>query len=129
MGISVFIARLLGPYCIIVAIGILFNLKTYQRLVEDFCKNLALVYLGGVISLFFGLLLVLFHNIWAFNWVVIITIIGWLGILKGIWLIVFPNTVAAFTKAYQKNIVLLRVHLVIIFALGACLAFFGYFAG
>ncbi|MDI6606071.1 MAG: hypothetical protein QME65_02885, partial [Candidatus Omnitrophota bacterium] len=73
MGTSVLIARLLGPYCIIVAAGILLNLKNYQKVMEDFCKNAALVYLGGVFALLFGLLVILFHNIWAANWVVIIT--------------------------------------------------------
>lgn len=124
---SIFLAKLLGPYCIIVAVGILFNLRTYQKVMEDFCKNYALIYLGGVMALFFGLLIVLFHNIWVANWVVIITIFGWLGFIKGAWLIILPNTVTKMTEAYQKNVALLVVHLVIILALGVFLTVMGYF--
>ena len=124
---SIFLAKLLGPYCIIVAVGILFNLRTYQKVMEDFCKNYALIYLGGVMALFFGLLMVLFHNVWVANWVVIITIFGWLGFIKGAWLIILPNTVAKLTEAYQKNVALLVVHLVIILALGVFLTVRGYF--
>ena len=127
METSIFLAKLLGPYCIIVAVGILFNLKTYQKVMEDFCKNSALLYLGGVLALFFGLLIVLFHNVWVANWTVIITILGWLGLIKGAWLIIFPNTVAKVTEAYQKNVALLVVHLVIILALGVFLTVMGYF--
>ncbi|MBA7509854.1 hypothetical protein ES705_01826 [subsurface metagenome] len=124
---SIFLAKLLGPYCIIVAVGILFNLRTYQKVMGDFCKNSALIYLGGVMALFFGLLIVLFHNVWVANWVVIITIFGWLGFIKGAWLIILPNTVAKLTEAYQKNVALLVVHLVIILALGVFLTVMGYF--
>ena len=124
---SIFLAKLLGPYCIIVAVGILFNRKIYQKLMEDFCKSTALIYMGGVLALFFGLLIVLFHNVWVGGWPVVITVFGWLGLIKGAWLIIFPNTVVRFTEAYQKNVVLLTVHLVIVFAIGAFLTIVGYF--
>ncbi len=127
MGISVFFARLLGPYCIIVAAGILFNLKTYQKVMEDFCKNFALLYLGGILALLFGFLVVLFHNVWAANWTVIITIFGWLGLIKGAWLIILPNTAAKLTEAYKKNTAILVVHLFIVAAIGIFLTVMGYF--
>ena len=127
METSIFLAKLLGPYCIIVAVGVLFNLRTYQRVMEDFCKNSALIYLGGILALLIGLLIVLFHNIWVANWTVIITIFGWLGIIKGAWLIILPNTAAKFTIAYQKNTALLVVHLIIVLAIGVSLTIFGCF--
>jgi hypothetical protein len=129
MLISVFLARLLGPYCIIVALGVLLNLKVYRKVMEDFFKNTALVYLGGVIALIIGLLVVLLHNVWAASWTVIITIFGWAGIIKGVWLIVLPKTVVKFVEAYQKNTALLVVHLVIVLVIGVALTFFGYLAG
>ncbi len=124
---SIFFARLLGPYFVIVAIGILFNLETYQRMMGDFCKNIALLYLGGILALFFGLIVVLLHNVWVANWTVIITIFGWAGIIKGAWLIMLPNTVARFTEAYQRKTVALRVHLTVVLALGIFLIIRGYF--
>lgn len=127
METSVFLAKLLGPYMIIVAIGILLNLKFYQKMVDDFFKNSALLYLGGVMALFFGLLIVLFHNVWACSWTLIITIMGWLGIIKGVWLIVFPNTMGRMSEAYSKKTAALVIHLTIIFALGVVLAVMGYF--
>ncbi|UCC94737.1 MAG: hypothetical protein JSW40_07965 [Candidatus Omnitrophota bacterium] len=129
MEISIFLAQLLGPYFIIVAVGIMFNLKTYQKVMEDFCQNAALIYLGGVFALLFGLLVVLLHNVWVVNWMVIITIFGWGGIIKGIWLIAFPNTVIKCIQRYQKSTKLLTVHLFIILALGAILSILGYFVG
>jgi len=122
---SMLFARLLGSYCIIVAVGILFNRKTYQKVMADFCQNSALLYIGGMLSLLFGLFVVLFHNGVA-NWAVIITIFGWGGIIKGAWLIIFPNAVAKFIEVYQKNVGLLMVHSFIIAALGIFLMIMGF---
>ncbi|MFA5145189.1 MAG: hypothetical protein WC723_04205 [Candidatus Omnitrophota bacterium] len=123
---SVFLAKILGPYCIIVALAFLFNLKSYQKVVEDFCKNSALIYLGGVFAFLVGILVVLSHNLWIADWQVIITIFGWLAIIKGTWLILFPNTVAKLTQSYQKKTALLTIELVILLALGILLTVKGY---
>jgi hypothetical protein len=128
METSMLIAKILGPYCIIVAIGIMFNLKNYQKMMEDFLKNAALIYLGGIMALIFGIVIVLFHNVWVAGWPVIITILGWMGLIKGIWLIVFPNAVGKLTQAFQKKPVILRVHMVIVLVIGLLLTVKGYLA-
>jgi len=124
---SIFIAKILGLYTVIVALGIMVNLKNYQRVMEDFVKNAALIYLGGVMALVFGLLILLFHNVWVAGWEVIITIFGWVALIKGIWLITLPNSVAKVTQLYQKNTALLVSHLIIVLALGIFLMTKGYF--
>ena len=107
MGNSVFLAKILGPYCIIIATGILCNLKSYQKVIENFCKNSALLYLGGILAFLFGFLIVLFHNVWVADWPVIITIFGWGGLIKGAWLIIFPSTLTKLTKACHEETILL----------------------
>ena len=128
MGTSVFIARIFGLCYLILGAGLLFNQKAFQRVMEDFCKNAALVFYGGILSLVIGVVIILTHNVWVANWTVMITIIGWLGLLKGIWIIVFPNTVPKFMQAYQKNENLLMVHSIGALILGAVLTYFGFFA-
>ncbi|MBU4346165.1 MAG: hypothetical protein KKH29_02425 [Candidatus Omnitrophica bacterium] len=115
---SMLLAKIFGSYFIIIALGGLFNLKNYQKVLDDFCKSSALIYLGGIFALVFGLLVLVFHNVWVANWTVIITILGWGALIKGAWLIIFPNTVAKFTQGYQKKTTLLTLHLVIALALG-----------
>ncbi|MDP8216212.1 MAG: hypothetical protein P9L98_02675 [Candidatus Kaelpia imicola] len=126
MNISVFIAKLLGPCFSIIALGIIFNPKFYQKMMEDFTKSSASIYFGGLFALLFGLLVVLFHNLWVRNWTVIITIFGWSGLVKGIWLILFPGSVSKFMQIYKNNSILLKIHSVLILALGITLTIFGY---
>ncbi len=127
MTISVFMAKIIGPFCIAAGLGIMFNAKTYQRVIEDFFRNSALIYLGGVFALLFGLLIVLTHNIWVANWTVIITVFGWLALIKGIWLIVLPNTLGKITGFYSRKTGLLVIHSVIMLVLGLYLTIMGYF--
>ncbi|MBU1913320.1 MAG: hypothetical protein KKB22_07300, partial [Candidatus Omnitrophica bacterium] len=73
--------------------------------------------------------IILTHNVWAANWTVMITIIGWAGLIKGIWIIVFPNTVYKFMQVYQKNKSLQIIHPIVALILGTILSFFGFFVG
>lgn len=123
---SIFLAQIFGLYFIIVASGGLFNPKAYQKVLEDFAKSPALLYFSGIFALIFGILVISFHNIWTAHWTVIITIIGWAGLVKGIWLIVFPESAVKFTQLYHKKPNLLTVHLIIALALGIFLAVKGY---
>ena len=129
METSVFIARIFGLCYLILGVGLLFNRKVFQRVMEDFYKNAALVFFSGMSALVVGVVIILTHNVWVANWTVIITIIGWLAFIKGIWIIVFPNTVSRFMQAYQKNKSLLTVHSIFALIFGVVLAFFGFFAG
>lgn len=123
---SIFLAKIIGPYCIIAALGIFFNRDIYQKMMEDFSNDAALLYLGGAIALLIGFLVVLTHNIWVAGWPVMITIFGWLGIIKGSWLFIFPDTVAGYIEAYQKKPILLFLHVLVILAIGLFLTFAGY---
>ena len=129
METSVFIARIFGLCYLVLGAGLLFNRKVFQQVMEDFCKNAALVFFTGMFTLAIGVVIILTHNVWAANWTVIITIIGWLAFIKGIWMIIFPNTVSRFMQAYQKNKSLLTIHSIFALIFGVVLAFFGFFAG
>ena len=129
METSVFIARIFGLCYLILGAGFVFNRKAFVRVMEDFCKNAALLFYGGLLALVIGVVIILTHNVWVANWTVIITIIGWIALIKGIWIIVFPNTVSKFMQAYQKNENLLMVHSIVALIFGAVLTFFGFFAG
>ena len=126
---SMFLARLLGPYCLIIGVSVFVNLKTYRKMAEDLAKSPALIYLGGVVALIFGLLIVQVHNLWVGDWRVVITLVGWLGLIKGIWLIGFPNSMTKVLDFYRKNDSVWAFRLGLVMIIGLTLTFFGYFTG
>ena len=128
MTTSVFIAKILGPCCLIIGVGMLLNREYYEKMMEDFCKNTSMIFLGGMAALLIGLVIVLKHNIWVAGWPVIITIYGWGGIIKGIWLTVFPSSVAGYMNIYQKYKSLIVIHSAFVIGLGIVLSVLGYCA-
>jgi uncharacterized membrane protein len=129
MGTSIFIARIFGLCYLILGVSFLLNRKAFQQVIDDFGKNAALVFYSGLFPLIIGIVIILTHNLWVANWTVIVTIIGWLALIKGVWIIVFPNSVSRFMQIYQRNANLLIIHGIGALILGVVLTFFGFFAG
>ena len=126
MGNSILLAQLLGPYLAIVGIGIFLNPKNCQQMAHEYIQSAALIYFGGIMALFFGLLIILFHNVWATNWTVIITLFGWIGLIKGACLMIIPEKMKKFAERYQRSTRPLKIQAMIILVLGVFLMLKGY---
>ncbi|HHT7235669.1 MULTISPECIES: hypothetical protein [Bacillus] len=79
-------------WIILIVSGILFIrpsvLRELKRLVvED--RGSGIMY--GFLSIFLGVSTVILHNAWEFNWQGFVTLIGWLSLLKGIYIIAYPE--------------------------------------
>ncbi len=90
---SLFLAKLIGPIFVIVGIGLLLNGDRYRAVVDEVMSSYTLLYIFGAIALTGGLAIVLTHNVWVWDWPVIITIVGWLMIVRGSLRIIIPQQV------------------------------------
>jgi hypothetical protein len=125
MRTSVLLARLIGPVFLAMGAGILVNRGAYAALAAEFLRSVALIYLSGLIALAAGLAIVNLHNVWAADWRVVITILGWLSLLGGIARIVWPQLAAQVGTAMIQGAGFLAAG-VLVLALGAFLSFKGY---
>lgn len=123
---SLLLARLIGPYIILVGIAVLLNIKIFQQIMDDFLKSPALTYITGLITFSIGLAIVLFHNIWEADWRIIITLFGWMALIKGAWLVILPQTLSKTAKIFLKNTKLLVIPWSIMILIGILLSFKGY---
>ena len=126
MGSANFIAQIIGLLFSIDAVGVLINTAIYRRMVEEFTESPALRYLGGILALLFGLFILNFNNAWTTDWTVIITIIGWLSVVKGVLLIVFPNVYLQFANWMRMGDAMMRYMGIIYLLLGLFLTFKGF---
>jgi hypothetical protein len=82
MTTSKYIARLMGPVLLIIAIGMALGLamegQGYSSLLKEFIGNRGLIFITGVLALLAGLAIVNAHNLWVPDWRVIVTVLGWL---------------------------------------------------
>jgi len=72
---------------------------------EEIFKNQGIVWLAGLITLMMGSVIVVINNIWTSGLPLFITILGWLTLLKGATILIFPNfTFSYYKKMNRKNI-------------------------
>ncbi|MEX1997298.1 MAG: hypothetical protein WEA04_01295 [Candidatus Andersenbacteria bacterium] len=90
---SIFLAKVIGLFGAISTLAILSRYQQSLAMEESAAKNLVVTYLSGFLILIGGILLVISHQVWTGDWRVIITIIGWLVLLKGVIRIFFPDIV------------------------------------
>ena len=97
MSTSRYIARLMGPVLLIIGIGMVMGMLTegdaYSSLLKEFIGSRALIFVTGVLVLVAGLAIINAHNVWVPDWRVVITVLGWLFILRGFMNLVCPITV------------------------------------
>jgi uncharacterized membrane protein len=126
METSILIAKILATVYFSFFLGLLFSSKYYKKKLPKLVDNSAYLILGGFMAIVFGFLILEFHNYWNSDWTVVITIFGWLSLLKGILLIVFPQMFTAYKttilKAENQKYIL-----ILMLILGAFFGFFGFF--
>jgi len=88
--ISIFLAKFWGWYFIIFFLILSLNPKRIQQIFEDL-KDQKFVILTSFLAIIIGLLSILSHNIWTNDWRLIITLIGWVALLDGLFLFAFPS--------------------------------------
>ncbi len=126
MQTSIFIAKLMGPILLVVGISVLIDQKSIRAMAKEVLGSRALIYIFGILDLLLGLVLVTVHNVWVMDWRVIITLIGWLSILRGLVRMLFaPFIVKNAPKLLKKQGLLMGVAIVVVI-LGAVLSFYGY---
>ena len=82
--ISIYLAKLIGLAWLIIGIALVTRPQSFQNTVKDVAKSNAIMTLISFIPLVIGLAIVIGHNVWVKNWIVLVTIIGWLTLLCGI---------------------------------------------
>ena len=128
MELSIFVAQILAIMYVAIGLGVLFGPTYYHKMYQDMLKNTPAIYLGGFMALIIGFLLVKYHNIWEYSWIVIITILGWLALIKGVLLFVAPKPFVNIFKSWFKTKTAFTWMGFIALVIGFVLGYFGFIA-
>jgi hypothetical protein len=91
-GLTILLAKLLGLYCVIVAVTMMVNRRTMIDAAHDLVRSPPSVLLAGVIAVGVGLGVVIGHNVWSGGALpVVVTISGWVSLIKGVVLLALPQ--------------------------------------
>lgn len=125
METSILIAKIIGIIYLSFGLGILINTKLYQKLLEQLLIDPSIRILGGVMSIIIGILILEYHNIWEANWTIVISIIGWIALIKGILLLTFPKFITIVKPIFDSE-KSLRVLAVLVILIGIVFAYLGF---
>jgi hypothetical protein len=104
---TAFLSRLIGMYCIIVAIAMALHKGATIQMVTALVNDAPVLYLFGLIIVAVGLAMILKHNVWRRGpLAIIVTLVGWATLLKGLLFLFLPPPIAAgvaiWGSAYQQ---------------------------
>ena len=126
MQTSIFIARLLGPVLLVAGIAMLINRKQLDAIVAEVLRSPLLLLLLGIIDFTVGLAIVLAHNLWVADWRLIITLLGWLLMVRGAVRMLIPEHAKALATKLLKDSRVIGGGLAVTIVLGVVLSYFGY---
>jgi hypothetical protein len=124
MLLSIFLAKLLGVYLLIVAAELILRRREFEGAVRDFASSKGLLVFSGSVSLLLGLAVVIGHPVYVANFRGVVTLLGYLLILRGVWRMTFLSYIqkkmaTCFHKGY-------KFIFLILLALGLYLTYSGF---
>lgn len=119
---TIAIAQVLGIFFVIAGISIVANGKATAAAVEESVQNKGMLFMWGIFALLIGAVIVVFNNVWTSGLTLIVTILGWLALIKGTFILLLPGAAASLYKKYGKS-GLLVVAGVVMVALGLVLLY------
>ena len=128
MQTSIFLAQLIGPLFLVMGIGMLLNRDGYRAMAHEFLASRSLIYVAGLLAFLPGLAIVLVHNVWVADWRLIVTVFGWLGVIGGVFRLLFPQQVTAVGEKMLASPGYMPVGAIGVLLFGAILSYYGYFA-
>ncbi|BBM86985.1 hypothetical protein [Candidatus Uabimicrobium amorphum] len=122
---SLYIAKIMGPILAVVAVSLLLHRERYVAIVDGFLENPVVWYVVSILTMMFGLIMVNAHNHWILGWEVILTFFGWMGLVKGVLLLIIPQQIINL-GTILKSSKTLPVAGVVYLALGIFISLKGY---
>ena len=94
--LTLFLSRLIGLFFLVLSLVMALNRRSFAETAGLLIHDRPLLLILGIITLIAGLALVLAHNHWSGGALpVIITVIGWITLIRGVVLLVVPQDVLA----------------------------------
>jgi hypothetical protein len=126
MDSSKFLSKVIGIYLIIISIAMLINMPQFITQVNILIHDSGNMFVTGFFTLILGILMVVSHNLWRWDWRLVITIIAWLTFLKGASIIIYPQFIAKTTILFMQDMNIAFITAGLDLCLGILLTYFGF---
>jgi hypothetical protein len=103
MDISLVIAQVLGTFFALVGIAMVVNSKATAVAIGESVQNKGILWMWGFLAVLVGAVIVAFNNTWTSGLPLLITILGWLALIKGAFILILPRAAAALYGKFNKS--------------------------
>lgn len=100
MNISIVLAQIVGISFMILGVSLFLNKKGTALVIEEMIQNKSVMWLAGLFTVFLGAVIVVLNNVWTSGLSLAVTILGWVTLIKGATILLFPE----FTLSYYKKV-------------------------
>lgn len=119
--------QIFGLFLFLLGLSSIINKNIYKKILESFASSYGLFFLTWLLVLFLGYLMVTFYNIWEWKLTVIVTILWWMSIIKGAFMVAFPEWTMTLTKKIIKINCIMSFFWYPVIVLWLILLYLGYF--
>lgn len=126
MEATIFLAKLWGPVLLAVGLGIYVSRKYYVRVYQELEKEALVVICFGMMAIGIGIAQIHFHNVWGTFSQIVVSLLGWAMLVKGLAMTILPDLVKQSGEwAVKHNLLSVSGALTVI--LGIYLSWVGFF--
>lgn len=111
--IDIFLVQFWGMFIFVLSLIYLLKGKRGINELLEFSENKSWVSLVGYLALILGLTSINLCNNWTNDWRLLVTLFGWLSLLKGIFLLAFPRWVSKIVNFYRHQTILIVAGLIL----------------
>lgn len=122
MEFAILVARVLAVIYLSVAVLAMRGKADYKKIIKSFENSPALTIMTGMAAILIGMIIIMKHNVWMMEWQVLITIVGWASLIKGILLIAYPEMMYGFKHTFKDT----KKWSIVLVAIGLVFGYFGF---
>lgn len=103
MTVSSFFAQVIGFYIILMCLSMLLQPERFKKIMTTVLGHPASLFICSATNIIFALVILTPHNVWVASWPLLITLIGWLALVKGIGCLFFPEKYVKIAVSLMKK--------------------------
>lgn len=126
MDTTLFLAQLWGPTILAVGVGVFVSRKYYLKTYRDLQKETLAVLLFGIVAMSSGIAHISYHNTWNTLPEIVISLLGWGLLLKGLAFTIAPGLVDKIGD-FEADAKLVPIAGALMLIMGAYLSWVGFF--
>jgi hypothetical protein len=98
---AMWLASIFGPFLAIIGLWMLIYADNLVKVISSIKNTAGAFYIGGIINLLLGLTIVTQNNIWVWSGALLVTILGWAWIVRGVLVLFIPQAIIKMTMSHK----------------------------